>query len=1155
MRVTSIAPMRPALSMMMRPSMASSFRTTMPKFSAEGGKKSGFNVPVEIYPLFAACIAAIASGTYFTYKKFATEEFRLSKSYDPSKNSETWKQQLPEKDVGVCLLMHVIPIAVIALSVGAFVDTSGLQTADWTPLDASLLNAHPLKALIQLQCAYATAKPAADLHHIFVRVYAPVAASTAAADNPPNKVLVQYWQHIYAIALPDECWNNPLPAVVADAARTPHPLSLVDLYNGLPSSRPLNVTNPYAQYLIDQIGDSIAGVRTSLYIYQRESVARMIELEMDQDRVRSPLLERFRGPLGKVYYRNRANWHLVFEQPPTVASPRGGILAEDMGLGKTLICLTLVVLTKNHWSRLPANATLNTPVVAPTPRIPKLSSLLKHMVLVNGLPWETYKDELPPRVVADLAATDRSFSEVLPPARSARLNVERERQRKAGMLQEPTLILSKTTLIVCPDALVKQWLKEIDKHLESGVLSIFTFTRSSQCTVSAQTLCNFDVVIMPLSVFASEYEPTVSAPNVLLWGKPSIDSLLMHIRWKRIIVDEGQNMGSSTSRASHLADQLSVDCRWVVTGTPARGLVNTEIITGSSTHTANLEKQDLRHLGHIVRIFLKMEPWTSTKNMWTDYITRPIASERKAPVNDTHGMHWTILNNVLHQIIVRHQPKDALAQVCLPELFTKTVFLEASYHNRLSLNLFAAALATNAVTSERSDQDYMFHPSNRGRLRRLVNNLLRVTFSWSGFTLDEVRQMVNVARQVKDKHRDKYSANDLELLDKAVQAGEAAISDPEWLAFVSLHEIGFYITGVPRNLKDILEVSDPLDDGTRVYGGNQLVTLQRSAEKLLSEGNDAVDLDDIFTLNQTVYDKVREDHARMEQQSRKRSKNTEKLHEKEVGVPDHLFQLTKPFDEQHKNSDMTNTETLEKLQNITLLGTSSGRMSYLISGILQHMSEEKILVFYQDNGAMHHISEALEIVRVEHFIYTADIPLDVRTQCLIQFNTEEMPRVLLMDVRMAARGLHLAAASRIYFITPVWLPDVEAQAVKRAHRIGQKREVHVETLVMKGTLENAIVERRMVLHKEGADTAKDMVADEVIRHYIQNLGFFSADRLSRVETLESYGQTEPVRVLMPARHSISNSLLPNSSATHADPTVKRPLEREDTAPKRVRFAA
>ncbi|ORY73380.1 hypothetical protein BCR37DRAFT_335221, partial [Protomyces lactucae-debilis] len=69
-------------------------------------------------------------------------------------------------------------------------------------------------------------------------------------------------------------------------------------------------------------------------------------------------------------------------------------------------------------------------------------------------------------------------------------------------------------------------------------------------------------------------------------------------------------------------------------------------------------------------------------------------------------------------------------------------------------------------------------------------------------------------------------------------------------------------------------------------------------------------------------------------------------------------------------------------------------------------------------------------------------------------------RVIVMDLRLAAHGLHLSAATRIYFVQQVWSRAIESQAIKRAHRIGQTREVFVETLVLHGTVEEAMTRRR-----------------------------------------------------------------------------------------------
>jgi SNF2 family DNA or RNA helicase len=81
-----------------------------------------------------------------------------------------------------------------------------------------------------------------------------------------------------------------------------------------------------------------------------------------------------------------------------------------------------------------------------------------------------------------------------------------------------------------------------------------------------------------------------------------------------------------------------------------------------------------------------------------------------------------------------------------------------------------------------------------------------------------------------------------------------------------------------------------------------------------------------------------------------------------------------------------------------------------------------------------------------------------------------------MDLTQAAHGLNVCSASRVYFVNPVWTPAIEAQALKRAHRIGQMRPVYCETLILKGTLEEEMVKRRnSMTDKEMSDTQDSIV--------------------------------------------------------------------------------
>jgi DNA repair protein RAD5 len=84
--------------------------------------------------------------------------------------------------------------------------------------------------------------------------------------------------------------------------------------------------------------------------------------------------------------------------------------------------------------------------------------------------------------------------------------------------------------------------------------------------------------------------------------------------------------------------------------------------------------------------------------------------------------------------------------------------------------------------------------------------------------------------------------------------------------------------------------------------------------------------------------------------------------------------------------------------------------------------------------------------------------LDERQRTLRRFREDRSVRVMLLSLRAASVGLNLTAARRVYLLDPWWNPAVEEQAYSRVHRIGQAHEVVVTRLIVKGSVEEKILE-------------------------------------------------------------------------------------------------
>jgi len=79
-----------------------------------------------------------------------------------------------------------------------------------------------------------------------------------------------------------------------------------------------------------------------------------------------------------------------------------------------------------------------------------------------------------------------------------------------------------------------------------------------------------------------------------------------------------------------------------------------------------------------------------------------------------------------------------------------------------------------------------------------------------------------------------------------------------------------------------------------------------------------------------------------------------------------------------------------------------------------------------------------------------------RSAVLEQFKSGGAP-VLLISLKAGGFGLYLTEADYCFLLDPWWNPATEAQAVDRAHRIGQTKNVMVYRLIAKDTIEEKVM--------------------------------------------------------------------------------------------------
>jgi SNF2 family DNA or RNA helicase len=101
-----------------------------------------------------------------------------------------------------------------------------------------------------------------------------------------------------------------------------------------------------------------------------------------------------------------------------------------------------------------------------------------------------------------------------------------------------------------------------------------------------------------------------------------------------------------------------------------------------------------------------------------------------------------------------------------------------------------------------------------------------------------------------------------------------------------------------------------------------------------------------------------------------------------------------------------------------------------------------------------------------------------------RFQEDPDCRLFLVSLKAGGQGLNLTAADYIYILDPWWNPAVEAQAVDRAHRIGQTRRVFAYRLIARDTVEEKIVALQ--------DRKRDL-ADSIVRADEGMIGSLTAE--------------------------------------------------------------
>ncbi|KAJ7706893.1 P-loop containing nucleoside triphosphate hydrolase protein [Mycena rosella] len=955
--------------------------------------------------------------------------------------------------------------------------------------------------------------------------------------------------------------------------------TLAGVYEDLPSPQRVvtDTSTPVTRRLLD-LSDRLGnlGIRSTLHHYQRRSVAAMIQKEMDPSDDPDPLFFPIFGMHGEKFFLQPGTMELLLERP-LVAHCRGGILCEELGTGKTVMILALILSTRNQLSEPEPSIIDTRPVLTPlalrhfpsgefdTARkrlfrnnakvaagVPTLVELLLHRMATSPVAFvPEHRAHYSDRFVEEVENLDHYTGprkENLPfylDYHGEPIDNERTNKRTGPTARGPRMLyLTSATLVVVPPNLLLQWTQECSLHCEDSLR--LCVLKKHEPMPAARTLASeYDIVLITYPRFTAEDKkgrtsstwrackcaeyPNVRVPKCVC--EPPEGSPLLQVRWKRLVIDEGHVSASLSTVLTPFTKMLSVERRWIVTGTPTTNLLGLNLgnqrndspapapetisIPSSPTPSEGLESsvadgsqstrvwtqvdgKDLTDLSNMIIHFIRVPQLLANPQLIHTHVKDALLDRRGPRIGAIE-----VLMQLMSSVMIRHRIADVEEEVILPLVTQELVLLDLDPLAIKSYNALQAIIAINAVTSQRTDKDYMFHPANVAFLQQTVQNMSQIMFWHVDDNSYNAEERLRDPTGPLDKIIAKTTPEDINLYHEAIGHLKVAATDPLWRALQTHEDVPYRIYDLQRSIFDAWTRTADCDPGTLYIHPDRLRALRRLIlhQPLISE-------ETLVTRGQyTAEQDAKQRQLYLESLKRKRgSKSSEQTSSRKTtqhaidpstveAIKKHVALISEDFDTPVHQNEAHRPSALVSKSHIahTELGSSaSSKLNYILNEVLQYAPTEKFLIFSDSELSLAHIGEGLDLIGVDFLRFTTQTAPEVRQQFVLTFETSERYRVFLMELKHGARGLNLTTASRVIFCEPVWRADVESQAIKRCHRIGQTRPITVKTLAIRGTAEQNMAARRLAL-KDSQEKIPKLLEENGMRTFIANPKFFTRE--------------------------------------------------------------
>ncbi|KAG6552261.1 hypothetical protein Mapa_006111 [Marchantia paleacea] len=140
--------------------------------------------------------------------------------------------------------------------------------------------------------------------------------------------------------------------------------------------------------------------------------------------------------------------------------------------------------------------------------------------------------------------------------------------------------------------------------------------------------------------------------------------------------------------------------------------------------------------------------------------------------------------------------------------------------------------------------------------------------------------------------------------------------------------------------------------------------------------------------------------------------------------------------------------------------TDSGKL-HILDGLLKRLraGDHRVLLFAQMTKMLNILEDYMNYRKYKYLRLDGSSTIMDRRDMVKDFQHRGDIFVFLLSTRAGGLGINLTAADTVIFYESDWNPTMDLQAMDRAHRLGQTKEVTVYRLICKGTVEEKIMKR------------------------------------------------------------------------------------------------